>query len=156
MVRRPECLRPARFFPRYLTLENAREILREEAIPPLCNPTLPKARFSWITHASLSCEVDPVAHIRFGARRLRHKVLLTHIKRADTPLLPEQGPYLISGAVTTDDATFTTFLSLARGTSAKSRFNYRALLDTGSSQSVIRYGCTPSLMRQHNRMPSPA
>ena len=76
--------------------------------------------------------------------------------RVDAPLFPEQGPDLISGAVTMNDATFTTFLSLARGTSAKSRFNCRALLDTGSSQSVIRYGCTPSSMRQYNAMFSPA
>ena len=53
-----------------------------------------------------------------------------------------------------DDATFSTFLSLARGTSAMSRFNCRALLGTGSSQSVIRYGYTPSSMRQYNAMSS--
>ena len=57
---------------------------------------------------------------RFGTRRLRHKVLLPHTKRIDAPLLPEQGPDLISGAVTMDHATFTTFLSLTRGTSAVS------------------------------------
>ena len=52
-----------RFFPWYLALEHAWEILREKTITPLCNPILPKTRFPWITHASLSCEVDPVAHI---------------------------------------------------------------------------------------------
>ena len=41
----------------------------------------------------------------------------------------EQGPNLISGAVILDDATFTTFLSLTRGTPEVSRYNCRALLD---------------------------
>ena len=41
---------------------------------------------------------------------------------------------MISGAVILDDATFTTFLSLTRGTSAMSRFNCRALLDMVPSQ----------------------
>ena len=46
--------------------------------------------------------------------------ILAHTKRVDAPLLPEQGPDLISGAVTMDHATFSTFLSLTRGTSAVS------------------------------------
>ena len=107
-------------------------------------------------HYRLCPDGDILGFHRFGARRLRHKVLLAHTKRANAPLLPEQGPDLISGAVTMDDATLTTFLSLARRTSTKSRFNCRALLNTGSSQSFIRYGCTSSLMRQHNAMSSPA
>ena len=53
-----------RLFPLYLALEHAREILREETITPLCNPILPKTQFPWITHAALSCKVDPVALIR--------------------------------------------------------------------------------------------
>ena len=91
---------------------------------------------------------------RFGARRLRHKVLLVHTKRVDARLLPEHGPDLISGTVTMDDVTFTTFLPLTRGTSAISWFHCRALLDTASSQSFIRYGCTSSPMRQYNAMSS--
>ena len=39
-----------------------------------------------------------------------------------------------------DDATFTTLLSLHSGVSATSRFNCRALLDTGSPQSFIHQG----------------
>ena len=58
----------------------------------------------------------------------------------DTPLIPEQGPDLISGVVTMDDATFTTLLSLHNGVSTTSRFNCRALLDTGSPQSFIHQG----------------
>ena len=46
------------------SLEYVRDVLREETITPLCNTILPKIRFPWITHTSLSCEVDPVAHIR--------------------------------------------------------------------------------------------
>ena len=53
-----------RLFLIYFALEDAREILREETITPLCNPILPKTQFPLITHASLCCEVDPVAHIR--------------------------------------------------------------------------------------------
>ena len=125
------------------------------------DPTLPKTRFPWITHASLSCEVDPVAQIRlhtapnaalcpdghtldfrrFGARRLRHRGNFPRTKRIDAPLLAEQGLDWISGAVTMDGATFTTFLALARGASVMSWFNCRALLDTGSLQSFIWYGC---------------
>ena len=60
--------------------------------------------------------------------------------RIDAPLIPEEGPDLISGVVTMDDATFTTLLSLHSGISTTSRFNCRALLDTGSPQSFIRQG----------------
>ena len=107
-------------------------------------------------HYRLYSDGHTLGFHRFGARRLHHKVVLTHTKRVEAPLLLEQGPDLISGAVIMDDATFTIFLSLARGTSAMSRFNCRALLDKGSSRSVIRYGCTPPPMRQYNAMSSPA
>ena len=60
------------------------------------------------------------------------EVLLAYAQRATAPLLPEQGPDLVSGVVTMDDATFTTLLSLSSGASATSRFNCRALLDIGS------------------------
>ena len=63
---------------------------------PPCNPILPKTLFPWITHASLSCEVDPVAHIRLDTDPNTHslftdsvpddyatEVLLAHTKRAD-------------------------------------------------------------------------
>ena len=60
--------------------------------------------------------------------------------RIDAPLIPEQGPDLISGVVTMDYAPFTTLLSLHSGVSTTSRFNCRALLDTGSSQSFIHQG----------------
>ena len=57
--------------------------------------------------------------------------------RVDAPLIPEQGPDLISGVVTMDDTMFTTLLSLHSGVFTTSRLNCRALLDTGSPQSFI-------------------
>ena len=157
-------------------LEYAREIFREETITPLCNSILLKTRFPWITYAPLSCDVDPVAHIRLDTfPNAAHaqtatlspftdlvpddyitEVRLAHSKRVDAPLLPEQGPDLVSGAVAMNEATITSFLSLARGTSAMSRFNCRALLDTGSSQSFIRHRCTWSPIKPCNKMSSPA
>ena len=68
------------------------------------------------------------------------EVLLAHGPRIDAPIIPEQGPELISGVVTMDDATFTTLLSLHSGVSTTSRFDCRALLDTGSPQSFIHRG----------------
>ena len=65
------------------------------------------------------------------------EVLLAYAPRMTAPLMPKQGPDLVSGVVAMDDATFTTLLSLSNGASATSRFNCRALLDTGSPQSFI-------------------
>ena len=68
------------------------------------------------------------------------EVRLAHTKRIDTLLWPEEGLDLISGVVTMGDVTFTTLLSLASGVYATSRFNCRALPDTGSPQSFIHQG----------------
>ena len=65
------------------------------------------------------------------------EVLLANTNRTDKPLISEQGPDLISGAVTMNDVTFTTLLSPSSGASAKSRFHCHTLLDTGSPQSII-------------------
>jgi len=54
--------------------------------------------------------------------------------------MPEQGPKLVSGVVTMDDATFTTLFSLSCGASASSWFNLRAILDIGYPQSLIHEG----------------
>ena len=51
------------------------------------------------------------------------EVLLAQEQRIDAPFIPEQGPDLISGVVTMDDATFDTLLSLHSGVSTTSRFN---------------------------------
>ena len=68
------------------------------------------------------------------------EVLLTYGSHTDKVLIPEQGFDLISGVVTIDDVTFTTFPSLTSGTSATPPFRCRALLDTGSPQSFIHQG----------------
>ena len=139
-------------------LENAREILRRDMPAPLSNPT---------SETPVHCaagdtvfEVDPVTHLRLETNPLpantqsamlfafialvpddhASEVLLAQEQHIDAPLIPEQGPDLIGGVVTMDDATFTTLLSLHSGVSATSRFNCRALLDTGSPQSFIHQG----------------
>ena len=68
------------------------------------------------------------------------EVLSTNTARTDKPLISEQGPDLISGVVTMNDATFTTLPSLTSGAWATSQFPCRALLDTGSPQSFIHQG----------------
>ena len=108
-------------------------------------------------------EVDPVTHLRLETDPLpalpantqsamlfaftasvpdghAPEILLAQEQRIDAPLIPEQGPDLIGGVVTMDDATFTTVLSLHSGVSSTSRFNCRAFLDTGSPQSFIHQG----------------
>ena len=139
-------------------LENAREILRHDIPVPLSNPTpeTPVHRAAGDT----VFEVDPVTHLRLVTNPLpantqsamlfaftasvpngnAPEVLLAQEQRIDAPLIPEQGPDLIGGVVTMDDATFTTLLSLHSGVSATSRLNCRALLDTGSPQSFIHQG----------------
>ena len=105
-------------------------------------------------------EVDPITHVHLNRSPLNTtthsaqlsaftdsvpddhapEVLLAYAQRPTAPLLPEQGPDLVSGVVTMDDATFTTLLSLSSGASATSLFNCRALLDTRSPQSFIHQG----------------
>ena len=140
------------------TLENAREILRRDIPVPLSNPT-PETPVH-CTAGDTVFEVDPVTHLRLVTNPLPANtqsamlfafiasvpddhapvVLLAQERRIDAPLIPEQGPDLIGGVVTMDDATFTTLLSLHSGVSATSRFNCRGLLDTGSPQSFIHQG----------------
>ena len=139
-------------------LENAREILRRDIPVPLSNPT-PETPVHCAAGDTVF-EVDPVTHLRLVTNPLpanthsamlfaftasvpddhAPEVLLAQEQRIDAPLVPEQGPDLIGGVVTMDDATFTTLLSLHSGVSATSRFNCRALLDTGSPQSFIHQG----------------
>ena len=105
-------------------------------------------------------EVDPITRIRLHTAPITEpphnailsalmvsvpedqapEVLLTNTTRTDEPFISEQGPNLISGVVTMDDATFTTFPSLTSGALATSQFPCRALLDTGSPQSFIHQG----------------
>ena len=66
--------------------------------------------------------------------------LLTNTTRTDEPFISEQGPNLISGVDTMNDATFTILPSLTSGALVTSQFLCRALLDTGSRQSFIHQG----------------
>ena len=140
-------------------LEHARKILRRDITAPLSNPTpeTPVLRddtgdtvfeVDSITHLCLDTD-PPCANTQLTALSAftysvpdDHvpEVLLAQEPRIDAPFIPEQGSDLISGIVTMDDATFTTLLSLLRGVSTTSRFNCRALLDTGYPQSFIHQG----------------
>ena len=140
-------------------LRHAREILRRDITAPLLNPAseTPVPRDDT---GDTVFEVDPVTHLRLDTdppsanTRMAAlsaftysmpddrapEVRLVQEPRIDAPLIPDQGPDLMSGVVTMDDATFTTLLSLHSGVSTTSRFNCRALLDTGSPQSFIHQG----------------
>ena len=140
-------------------LEHAREILRRNITAPLSNATQ-KNPVPRDDTGDTVFEVDPVTHLRLDTdppcanTQLTAlsaftysvpddhapEVLLVQEPRIDAPLVPEQGPDLIGGVVTMDDATFTTLLSLHSGVSTTSRFNCRALLDTGFPQSFIHRG----------------
>lgn len=57
---------------------------------------------------------------------------MTYTPRVITAFVPEQGPDLVTGVVTMDQVTFITPLSLSSEAFATSRFNCRALLESGS------------------------
>ena len=140
-------------------LEHAREILRRDTTAPLRNPA-PETPVPRDDTGDTVFEVDPVSHLRLDTDPPSAntqtatlstftdsvpddhapEVLLTQEQRIDARLIPEQGPDLISGVVTMDDATVSTLLSLHSEVSTTSRFNCRALLDTGSPQSFIHQG----------------
>ena len=140
-------------------LENARELFRRDSTVPPDDPA-PETPVPRDATGDTVFEVDPITHLRLDTTPLpanaqtaalsaftesvpddhAPEVLLAQEQRADAPLLPEQGPDLIGGIVTMDDATFTTLLTLHSGVSATSRFDCRALLDTGSPQSFIHQG----------------
>ena len=67
------------------------------------------------------------------------EVLLPNVTRGDQSLMSEQDPDLIGGVVTIND-TFMTLPLLTSGASATSQFRCRALLGTGSPQSIIHQG----------------
>ena len=137
-------------------LEHARDILRRDTTAPLCKPA-PETPVPRGDIGDTVFEVDPVTHLRLDTDTPSAntqtatlsaftdsvpddhapEVLLAQDQRIDAPLIPEQGPDMIGGLVTMDEATFTTLLSLNSGVSTTSRFNCRALLDTGSLQSFI-------------------
>ena len=140
-------------------LEHAREIVYRDTPAPLRNPA-PETPVPRDDTGDTVFEVDPVTHLRldtdppFANTQTATlsaftdsvpddhapEVLLAEEQRIDASFIPEQGPDLISGVVTMDDATFTTLLSLHSGVFTTSRFNCRALLDTKSPQSFIHQG----------------
>ena len=140
-------------------LEHARKILRRDITAPLSNPP-PDTPVPRDYTGDTVFEVDPVTCLRLDTDPPcantqiaalsaftylvpddhAPEVLLAQEPHIDAPLIPEQGPDLISGVVTIDDATFITLLSLYSGVSTTSRFDCRTLLDTGSPQSFIHQG----------------
>ena len=137
-------------------LEHARNILRRDTSAPLRNPA-PETSVPRDDTGDTVFEVDPVTHLRLDTDPPSAntqtatlsaftdsvpddhaaEVLLVQEQRIDAPLIAEEGPDLISGVVTVDDTTLTTLLPLHDGVSTTSRFNCRALLDTGSPQLFI-------------------
>ena len=111
--------------------EYAREILRRDITAPLLNPA-PETPVPRDDTGDTVFEVDPVTHLRLDTDLPfaniptatlsaitdsvpddhAPEVLLAQEQRIDAPLIPKQGPDLISDVVTMDEATFTTLLSL--------------------------------------------
>ena len=141
-------------------LEHVRETLRSENMPQMLG-FLTTGTTSPIDHPGDTVfEVDPITRIRLNkapVTELPHNAilsafmdsvpedrepefLLTNTTRTDESFISEQGPDLISGVVTMDDATFTTLPSLTSGAFAAHQFPCRALLDTGSPQSFTHQG----------------
>ena len=140
-------------------LERVRDILRRDTTAPPRKPA-PETPVPRDDTGDTVFEVDPVTHLRLDTNPPSTntqtatlsaftdsvpddhapEVILAQEQRMDAPLIPEQSPDLIGGVVTIDDATFTTLLSLHSGVSTTSRFNCRALVDTGSPQSFIHQG----------------
>ena len=141
-------------------LEYVRETLDRETIQQSPNP-LPPDTARPVNHPSDTVfEVDPATRTRLNTAPVGEdphnailsalidsvpddyapEVLLTCGSHTDKALIPEQGPDLVSGTVTIDDDTFTTLPSLTSGASATSPFRFRALLDTGSPQSLMHQG----------------
>ena len=154
-------------------LENARELLRHESTAPPDDPA-PETPVPRDDTGDTVFEVDPITHLRLdptpppaNAQTAvlsaftesvpddhAPEVLLAQDHRTDAPPLPEQGPDLLGGIVTMDDATFTTLLTLHSGVSTTSRFDCRALLDTGSPQSFIHQGAFDQMVAMGAADPS--
>ena len=144
------------------TLEHAREILRRDTTAPLCNPA-PETPVPRDVTGDTVFEVDPITHLRLDTTPLPANaqtatlsaftdsvpddhapvVLLAYEQRDDAPLMSEQGPDLIGGIVTMDDATFTTLLTRHSRVSATSRFDCRAILDSYLAAGLIQHSTSP-------------
>ena len=143
-------------------LKNAREILRRGSTTPPDDPA-PEIPVPRDFTGDTVFEVDPITHLRLDTTPLpanaqtaalsaftdsvpddhASEVLLAHEQHDDAPLMPEQGPDLIGGIVTMDDATFTTLLTLHGGLSATSRFDCRAILDSYFAAGFIPHSTSP-------------
>ena len=154
-------------------LENARELLRHDSTAPPDDPA-PGTPVPRDATGDTVFEVGQITHLRLDTTPLpanaqtaalsaftesvpddhAPEVRLAQEQRADAPLLPEQGPDLIGGIVTTDDTPFTTLLTLHSGVSVTSRFDCRALLDTGSPQSFIHQGAFDQMVAMGAADPS--
>ena len=150
------------FNPLGQTLEHAGDILRRDTTEPLCNPA-PETPVPRYDTGDTVLEVDPITHLHLDTTPLPAnaqtaafsaftdsvpdvhvpEVLLAHEQRDDAPLMPEQGPDLIGGIVTMDNATFTTLLTLQSGVSATSRFDCRAILDSYLAAGLIQHSTSP-------------
>ena len=161
MVYRPERLQP---YGRNLlgqALKNARKILRlDSTTAPDNAPETPVPRD---VTGDMVFEVDTITHLRRDTTPLpanaqtaplsaftksvpddrAPEVLLAQEQRADAPFMPEQGPDLIGGIVTMDDATFATLLTLHSGVFATSRSDCRAILDSYLAAGLIQHSTSP-------------
>ena len=138
-------------------LEHVRETLDRETMSQTPDP-LPPDTASPVNHPSDTVfGVDPATRTRLNTAPIGEdphnailsalidsvpddhapEVLLTYGSHTDKPLIPKQGPDLVSGIVTIDDETFMTLPSLTSGASTTFPFRCRALLHTGSPQCFI-------------------
>ena len=169
MVHRPERLNPRASSPDSWygknllgqALKNARKILRLDSTtaPDIPAPETPVPRD--VTGDTVF-DVYPFTHLRLDTTPLpanaqtavlsaftdsvpddhAPEILLAHEQRDDAPLMPEQGPDMIGGIVTMDDATFTTLLTLHSGVFATSCFDCRAILDSYLAAGLIQHSVT--------------
>ena len=143
MVHRPERLNsrassPDSWYSKNLlgqALKNARKVLDLDSTTAPDDPAPETPPPPPVATGDTVFEVDTITHLRLDTTPLpanaqtaallaftesvpdyhAPEVLLAQEQRADAPFMPEQGPDLIGGIVTMDDATFTTLLTLHSG-----------------------------------------
>ena len=170
MVHRPERLNPRASSPDSWygknllgqALKNARKILRLDSTTPPDDPA-PETQVPRDVTGDTVFVVDTITHPSLDTTPLpanaqtavlsaftdsvpdyhAPEVLLANEQRDDAPLMPEQGPDMIGGIVTMDDATFTTLLILHNGVFATSRFDCRAILDSYLAAGLIQHSTSP-------------
>lgn len=123
-------------------LEHIREIVRENTTTPVFLDGTDDVIFREDQATHLRLHTTPPTVTLYTAKRSTFvdsvpderapEELLVNSQPIDLPLMLEQGPDSISGIVIMNAVTFTTLHLLSGAASAKSGFNCRALLDTGS------------------------